>query len=79
MENEVTVDGKSFVVKEMKAIDLDSIDFTNTKEAIKKQVMISTGITESNYAELTVKERLEIIKTINEINGLNDFQKPTKE
>ena len=79
MENEVTVDGKSFVVKEMKAIDLDSIDFSNTKEAIKKQVMISTNMNESDYANLTVRERLSIIKAINEVNGLNDFQNPIKE
>ena len=76
MEKEINVNGRTFKVRELKAIELDDIDWTDKKTAIKKQVMISTGMSEEVYIGLTVKERLAIVKAINEINGFEDFQKP---
>ena len=78
MEKEVIVGSKKFIVKELLALELDSIDFNDKKEAIKKQVILSTGITENDYSILTVKERLNIINAINEVNGFSDFQVPAK-
>ena len=46
------------------------------KEAIKKQVMLSTEISETEYNNLTMNERLKIFQAINEVNGLMDFQNP---
>ena len=79
MEKEVKVNGKVFKIRELKAVELDDINWDDKKEAIKKQVILSSGISESEYIDLTVKERLSIIKAINELNGFEDFQKPIKE
>lgn len=77
MEKEINIGSKKFVVRELKAIELDDINWDDKKEAIKKQVILSTGMNESDYIDLTVKERMYIVKTINELNGYDDFQKPT--
>jgi len=79
MEKEIIVSEKKFKVRELLAIETDDIDWDNRPLALKKQVILSTGISEEEYNKLTVKERLNIIQTINEINGFNDFQKPIKE
>jgi len=42
------------------------------------QVVLSTGISDEDYKQLTIKERLYIINAINDINGLSDFPQPAK-
>ena len=79
MQKEIKVGEKTFIVREMLAVDTDDIDWNNRGDAIKKQVIISTGISEDEYKLLSVKERLVIVQTINEINGFNDFQNPVKQ
>jgi hypothetical protein len=76
MKKEITIGDKKFIVRELLAIEVDDINWDDRKEAIKKQVMLSTGINEQEYNSLTRKERLHLINTINEINGLQDFQRP---
>jgi len=74
MNKTIKVGEKSFVVRELLAVELDDINWDDKKEALKKQVIISTGISEQEYSSLTVKERLAIVRAINEINGFEDFQ-----
>lgn len=69
MEKEIEAGGKKFKIRELLAIELDDIDFANRKEANKKQVMLSTGISENEYNQLTINQRGTIFKAINEING----------
>ena len=71
---EVNVNGKTFLIRELLAIEVDDINWDDKKEAIKKQVILSTGIGEEDYKKLTVKERLAIVNAINELN-FADFQK----
>lgn len=75
---EIEVKGKKYVVRELLAKEVDDIDFTNTKEANLKQVMLSTGISKEDYDKLTWQERTKIMIAINEVNGLADFQKPVR-
>ena len=70
----IVIGSKEFGVRELLAIEVDEINFDDKKEAIKKQVILSTGISEEDYKKLTVKERLAIINVINELN-FQDFQK----
>jgi len=77
MQKEIVVGERKFIVRELLAIELDDVNWDDRKEAVKKQVLFSTGIDEETYNKLTVKERLQIIQTINEINGFGDFQQPT--
>lgn len=74
MEETIEVSGKKFVVRELLAVELDDIDWNNKPESVKREVILSTGISEDEYKKLTVKERLSIIKKINELNGFGDFQ-----
>ena len=69
---QITVGVKSFTIRELKAVELDDIDFTDRKLSVKKQVQLSTGISDDDYSNLSVKERLTIIKVINELNGFNE-------
>jgi len=71
MQKELKIGEKTFIVRELLAIELDDINFDDKKESIKKQVMLSTGITEEQYKNLTIKERFAIVNTINEINGFS--------
>jgi hypothetical protein len=71
MQEEIDVNGKKFIVRELLAIELDDINWDDKKEAIKKEVILSTGISEEEFKGLTVKERLSIINKINELNGFS--------
>lgn len=72
MEKEIKVGDKTFKVRELLAIELDDIDFTDEKESVKKQVCLSTSISEEEYKKLTVRERLAIIKCMSELNGFQE-------
>jgi hypothetical protein len=78
MENEIEVNSRKFKIRELLAIELDDVDWNDKKIAVKKQVLLSTGMSEEDYSKLTVKERLKIIVEINKINGFDDFQNPAK-
>lgn len=77
MQKELELNGKKITVRELLAIELDDINFDDKKEAVKKQVTLSTGISEEEYNKLTVKERLSIVNAINDLN-FQDFQKPAE-
>lgn len=76
---EVKIGDRVITIKEMLGVELDQIDFTNSKEANKKQVMFSTGMSEDDYNKLTIKERFKLITEIVKINSVQDFTQPTKE
>jgi hypothetical protein len=69
----ITVGTKNFTVRELLGTEYDTIDFTNRVESVKKQIILSTGISETEYNSLTVKERLSILDVINQLNK-PDFQ-----
>jgi len=74
MEKEIIVGSKKYLIRELLASELDDVDWDDKKLALKCQVIASCGISEDEYSKLTVRERLSIIKTINELNGVGDFQ-----
>jgi len=76
MEKEVIIGSKKFTIRELLAIEVDGINFDDKAEAIKKQIVLSTGMNDEDYKKLTIKERLTIVNVMNELNGLVDFQKP---
>lgn len=76
MEKEINVNGKVFKIRELLASEFDICsDIVDKKESLKKQVLFSTGMSEEEYSKLTFKERLTIVQTMNDVNGLADFQK----
>lgn len=74
---DIEVNGKKFTIRELLAVEVDDINFDDKKEAIKKQVILSTGMSDEVYKALTLKERLAIVNAINELNFV-DFQKAEK-
>jgi hypothetical protein len=77
MQKEISVSGKTYIVRELLAKEVDAINFEDKAQSNKQQVMISTGITEEEYNSLTWNARTQIFKAINEVNGLGNFQIPT--
>jgi hypothetical protein len=79
MERNIEVNGKKFIVRELLAKEVDEADINweDTKDARKKQLMLSTNLTSDEYDNLTMKERLKIQQTFNELN-IEDFQQPIK-
>ena len=73
---EIEIEGKKFIVSEIKYKELTSFTEMEKGEAAKKLMLVSTGITEEEYDNLTIKEGMILQKTINELNGLDDFQEP---
>jgi len=73
---EIEIEGKKFIVSEIKYKELTSFTEMEKGEAAKKLMLVSTGITEEEYDNLTIKEGMILQKTINELNGLDDFQQP---
>lgn len=71
---EIKVGDRLFKVRELYARELDTIDWNDKANALKKQVQLSTELTDDEYDKLTVKERMALIKTMNELNGVADFQ-----
>jgi hypothetical protein len=78
VEKEIDVNGRKFKIRELLAIELDDIDWNDKIASIKKQVLLSTGMSEEEYKKLTVRERISIIQAITDVNGFSDFQNPAK-
>lgn len=70
----ITVGTKNFTVRELLGVEVDSIDYTDKVKSNQTEIMLSTGITEEEYKNLTFKERLEIRKAINSLNGIDDMK-----
>lgn len=77
MEKEVEVNGKKYTLKEFKYKDIANLADVSKAEASKVLMQSSTGMTDEEYDNLSMRDGVEIMKVINEINGLeSDFQVP---
>ena len=73
---EIVVNDKKFIIKEIKYKELTSFADLEKGEAAKKIMLVSTGMTDEEYDNLSVREGVVLQKEINELNGLEDFQQP---
>lgn len=76
MEEIVTVGDISWKIREMLAIEMENIDMSDPKKAVREMVKISAGIGDNDYDALTVKQRLVLVSAINKLNGIGDFTNP---
>ena len=75
MEQIIEIGDKSYTVKELKYKDIAMVSELSKPEVAKSLMMNSTGITEAEYDELSMKDGVKIMNLVNEINGLTeDFQ-----
>ena len=77
-EREITINGKIVKLKEIKYKDATSFVDLTKEESAKKLMLISTDLTEDDYENLTMSDGTELMKEINELNGLVDFPNPIK-
>lgn len=75
-ERKILVNGKEYTIKEIKYKDVVALSDTPNSDAAKKLLILSTGISEEDYEDLSMKVGMEIQKVVNEINGLEGFQQP---
>ena len=74
---EVEVNGKTYTVKEIKYKDVAKLSDVSQEEASKILMQSSTGLTDEEYDNLSMREGVAIMKVVNKINGLEtDFQIP---
>lgn len=77
---ERTINGKVYQIKDityMQALEVEEAKITGIKEAAKKFIQFSTGLSDEEVNNLSMKDGLELQKAINQINEL-DFQKPAE-
>lgn len=79
-KKEIRIDDKVYTIRELLAREVDNIDFKDQAKARKIQIQLSTGMSDSDYDDLTFKQRIFLLKETNKINGIDDkpdFQTPT--
>lgn len=74
------INGKKYIVKEIRYLQGVGMEKLETEEKIKKILMFSVGLSEEEVTKLPFREGIELQKIVNEVNGLTvDFQNPTVE
>lgn len=73
---EIIINEKTFIINEIKYKDLAGMGQVPQEEAAKKMMMLSTKLSEEEYDNISMKDGIVLQKAINELNGLDDFQKP---
>lgn len=72
---EIKIGDKNYKLREIKYTEVLELQSLNDKKALSRGLIcLSTGLTEQQFNELTLKEGLELQKKVNELNGLGDFQ-----
>lgn len=79
MEKIIEIGEKSYTIKELKYKDITAVVDMEKSEAAKILLINSTGITDEEYNELSMKDGIALMKAVNELNGLEeDFQAATQ-
>lgn len=75
---QINLSGKTYEVKEVKYKDIVGFAKSGEQEATKKLLQLSTGMTDEDYENLSMKDGLILTQVVNKINGLTsvDFQNP---
>jgi len=78
-EKEIETSFRKVKIKEIKFIDMASLDTSNKTEATKMTLKLGSDLTDEEIMNLSVKDGVAITKAINEFNGFSelvDFRKP---
>lgn len=74
MEEKIQIStGKEFIVKELlykQVVDMQNSE--NKTENVKTLLKLSTGITDEEWDNLTMKDGVAIQKVVNRVNGLEE-------
>ena len=75
-EEQVVVGDKTYNVKEVKYKDVAALGEIDKSEAAKQMMVLSTGMTEEEYNELSMSDGIKLTNAINKLNGIDklDFR-----
>ena len=79
MEKIIKIGDKEYTIKEVSYIDMVDLNPEKRGDTVKKLFKLSLGLSDEDIQKISMKEGLELQKSINEINGLSDFTIPEKE
>ena len=82
MGKEIEINGKKFVIGELKYIQALELEGLPRNEVAKRMIQYGANLSDEQIKELTMKEGIELQREINILNGFiqpADFQKPTEE
>lgn len=71
MEQTININGKIFLVKEVKYKDFLNLQGLPQEQIGKKMIQLSTGLSDEEYDSLGLKDGIALMQYVNEINGLN--------
>jgi len=76
-EETLKIEDKEYTIKELKYKDIAEVADLNKSEVAKALLVSSTGITNEEYDELSMKDGIALMSAVNKLNGLTgeDFQK----
>jgi len=79
-EKTIEIEGKSYTIKELKYKDIAAVADLSKSEVAKTLLINSTGITDEEYEELSMKDGIKLMSEVNSLNGLTDedFPKATQ-
>jgi hypothetical protein len=70
---DIKIGDKTITIKELSFDEgLELSEIKDTKESTKKLILLATNLSEEQRKVLTIKEGFELIKAINEFNGLTE-------
>jgi len=73
MEEKVKLsNGKEYTVKEVLYKDVVENASENKSESAKLLLKLATGITDEEYATLTMRDGITLQKVVNEVNGFSE-------
>lgn len=72
----IEISGKSYTVKELKYKDIAVVSDLPKPEVAKSLMMNSTGMTEEEYNEISMKDGVKLMKLVNDLNGMSETDFP---
>jgi len=70
-ENTIKIGEKSYTIKELKYKDIAAVADLKKSEVASSLLIKSTGITQEEYEELSMKDGIKLMSEVNSLNGLD--------
>jgi len=75
-EKTIEIEGKSYTIKELKYKDIAAVADLSKSEVAKTLLINSTGLTDEEYEELSMKDGIKLMSEVNNFNGLTEEDFP---
>jgi len=72
------IEDKEYTISELKYKDVAELQDLSKSESAKRLLQLSTGITDEEYDNIGMSAGIELMKEVNKINNIENFQTPTQ-